>query len=127
MRRPTIVAPFNLRLPPDLKQRLDKAARGKGRTLTAEILQRLQATFTDFPTRTLEEIADQLMPAVEMNHAENVLGDLLRALDAWHDARRANYPVAIERTTIDLDRAAQVADLTVQQAARRRHTTGARS
>jgi hypothetical protein len=41
------ITPYGLRLPPDLKERLDISARANGRSLNSEIIERLQRSFAD--------------------------------------------------------------------------------
>lgn len=40
------IAPFGLRMLPDLKQRVETAAQESGRSMNAEIIARLEASFT---------------------------------------------------------------------------------
>lgn len=42
---------FKLRLPGQLREKLEREAQAKGRTLTAEILERLEDTFSTNPDR----------------------------------------------------------------------------
>lgn len=42
---PTRIAPYGLRMPDDLKQRIQSAAEAANRSMNAEIIARLQATF----------------------------------------------------------------------------------
>ena len=49
-RRPTShIAPFGVRMQPDLKARLEGAATSSGRSLNAEIIDRLERSFSEAP------------------------------------------------------------------------------
>lgn len=44
---PPRTPPYGLRMPPDLKERVQKAAEASNRSMNAEIIARLEATFRD--------------------------------------------------------------------------------
>lgn len=50
---PTRIAPYGLRMPPELKERVEAAAKANNRSMNAEIVSRLAATF-DVPSKNLE-------------------------------------------------------------------------
>ncbi|GEM_PF-4904365 len=49
------IVPFGLRMPPDLKARVEKAAQDNGRSMNAEVVQRLEYSFTPWKERPWEE------------------------------------------------------------------------
>lgn len=52
----------NFRMPSDLKERLESAARMNGRSLTAEITYRLEASLAERPPMTLADLAKYVAP-----------------------------------------------------------------
>ncbi|MBT1154326.1 Arc family DNA-binding protein [Aminobacter anthyllidis] len=65
----------NLRLPPLLKAKLAHSAIDSGRSMNAEILARLEASFTPEPTQLISEL---LQPMASLSEPDKVkLGELL--------------------------------------------------
>lgn len=50
---------YPLRLPPELKKRVEESAAAQGRSLNAEIIARLQSSF-DSPTESLSEVGEKI-------------------------------------------------------------------
>lgn len=74
------VPPFGLRMLPDLKQRVEAAARANGRSMNAEIVARLEDSFT---ARVREEhlLEDRKALAQRLNHVESVSSQLLHRVE----------------------------------------------
>lgn len=64
---PKQVPPYGLRLPPDLKERVQEAAKAANRSMNAEIVARLGASFEDqtAPTVTPEVVSQIISLTVE--------------------------------------------------------------
>lgn len=71
------IVPFGLRMPPELKQNLEKAADATGRSLNAEIVARLE--------KSLEK-DDELASTLE-NHSKEI---------KWHGEALSDYERRIE-------------------------------
>jgi len=79
---------FKLRLPGPLRDKLEKEASAHGRTLTGEILSRLESTF-DGDHRRLDEI-EELVNSTEYGNVE--LHRMIQEIRfAWRD-RYGDYP-----------------------------------
>lgn len=74
--------PFGLRIPPDLREKLEAAAKRNNRSLTAEIITRLEYTFTR-PTGSSEERFDIFDKIVE---TKNPAAELLAAIRKLQEA-----------------------------------------
>jgi hypothetical protein len=83
------IPPFGLRLQPDLKSKLEDAARASGRSLNAELVARLQMSFLDMPDPVeLQNEIERLRQTVEFTQraltltegSQRILAGLLRAL-----------------------------------------------
>ncbi len=108
---PTRVAdipPFGLRLQPDLKQKLEDAAKASGRSLNAEIASRLEGTFASAdPYR--KELADL---GHDINLHDQIIGDLNEM--AW-------------AMLVRLEKVEQACGIEVDDAAPKRHRPKAKS
>ncbi len=54
------IYPFSLRIPDELKSKLDSAASNSGRSLTVEILSRLNNSFSPLRSYSAGELIDEL-------------------------------------------------------------------
>lgn len=54
------IVPFGLRMPPDLKARIEKAAHDNGRSMNAEIVHRLQQAFAEADPEAAERATEAL-------------------------------------------------------------------
>lgn len=65
----------NFRIPAELKDKLDQAAKGNGRTLTAELILRLEMTFEQ--DNDLADIREELKSLkADIEHAHQRINDL---------------------------------------------------
>lgn len=69
---PTRIAPYGLRMPPDLKERVQAAADASGRSMNAEIVHRLEQSFA--PPIELPTGEDALTPA-ELLRMDRIMRD----------------------------------------------------
>lgn len=72
---------FRLRLPPDLKARVEDAARAAGRSINAEIVQRLEASFAAPQAAMTEERLRALLEEYLGDIRSDLLGDAQRGRD----------------------------------------------
>ncbi|MDD2341418.1 MAG: Arc family DNA-binding protein [Tolumonas sp.] len=76
---------LRVRVPPDLKDDLDKAAEHNNRTLTAEIVYRLQKSFEDSQEPSVHEmkfkVADHRIPPSESQKLKGLLARMLEIID----------------------------------------------
>lgn len=77
------ITPFGLRLVPDLKRRIEEAARANGRSLNAEIAFRLEASLEMEGDTRSAEAARRLLKG---SGGEDLIPDLVRRLDE-HEKR----------------------------------------
>lgn len=88
------ITPFGLRMQPELKERLEKAASESGRSLNAEISARLEASFanegglTDFDKKFLLHVVHQMRQA----NGRNAQLDLLPSEQQELDIREPKLP-----------------------------------
>lgn len=60
------INPFGLRMPPDLREKLEDACRQSGRSMNAEIVKRLRESLgTIFPLHAGEAVHDEVLPSAE--------------------------------------------------------------
>lgn len=60
----------NLRLPPELKKKLAHSAVDHGRSMNAEIIERLDKSFEPAPMRNVEDLLKTLLPLRDDDRAE---------------------------------------------------------
>lgn len=59
------IAPFGLRMQPDLKEKIKWMAQENGRSMNAEIVARLEASFTPEQYMTKKEVEDVIDSTIE--------------------------------------------------------------
>jgi len=64
------ITPFGLRMQPELKERLEVAAHKAGRSLNAEVVDRLERSFGESPQSTDEEVEALLFRAINQLRAK---------------------------------------------------------
>jgi predicted transcriptional regulator len=116
---------ISVRLPGDIKQRVDKIA-ADNRLTFSRALTNLLAENIDGPSwRAIDQIAADLRVVSDRQHTQNLLGDLTRATDNLLKALALGDQSQIEVTTIDARRAVDMINREAQFDIRRAHTTGA--
>lgn len=73
------ITPFGLRMQPELKARLEESAKGRGRSLNAEIVARLEASF-EHDDDLAHTISTHSLRLMEHDSSIEVHGDEIRAL-----------------------------------------------
>lgn len=103
------IAPFGLRLLPELREKVEEAAKTSGRSMNAEIVARLQASFqappAGTPSEAWEDQARQLMQARRAAASAGVA--LVNALAALRNAGFADGEQLAAWQTAALDGAMQ--------------------
>ena len=75
-RKPTAaIAPFGLRMQPELRERIEAAAETAGRSMNAEIIARLEASFSN----TLIDLGNDPLVNADMLKFVNMLSDVVKA------------------------------------------------
>lgn len=74
------INPFGLRMQPDLKARIEEAADKNRRSINAEIVARLEATFA------IDEALDEIAPGAPIYEAAPIILDLAKERDEAHEA-----------------------------------------
>ncbi|OCJ05263.1 hypothetical protein A6U87_14745 [Rhizobium sp. AC44/96] len=82
------ITPFGLRLHPDLKRRLEDAARRSGRSLNAEIAARLEASLIVDEDARSEDAARRLLRSGMGDDLEKRLGELEARVEHLEQAAR---------------------------------------
>lgn len=85
------IAPFGLRLLPDLREKIEAAAKESGRSMNAEIVARLQVSFepASLPVVTINLLADENTRATEIK----------AALDQLKHCLPPDQPLVLDITT----------------------------
>lgn len=96
---PTRLAPYGLRIPPELKARLEASAKENGRTLHSEIITALEFLYPA-PTPVddiLDRIKDLIEVCTEGDDPDSELLDRLSTLHSIHDRLEEAIEKAAEK------------------------------
>jgi hypothetical protein len=115
---------ISVRLPADIRQRLEKDAAAHRVSFSRALINRLTENMDGPSWRAIDHIAADLRVVSDRQHAVNLMGDLLRAVDNLLGALARGDQQQIETATIDTRKAVDVINLTAQLDLRRAHTTG---
>lgn len=81
------IAPFGVRMPPELKSRLEAAAKQSGRSLNAEVVARLEQSMADPPRLTAEQ------PQAEYRVHNGPERDMLALFRRWSTEKQLSFLV----------------------------------
>jgi len=98
------IPPFGLRLQPELKDRVEAAAKAAGRSLNAEIADRLERSFVDGPDFAMVLADAQHAAALQAIDLEMTRAELVGLADLVESVRQKN-PEVIESTLTEKQRA----------------------
>ena len=118
---------ISVRLPADIKRRVEHLAAANKHTFSRALVDLLAENMDGPSWRTIDQIAADLRVIIERQHAVNMMGDLLRAVDRLLGALARADQREIETATIDTRKAVEVINLQAQLDLRRAHTTGTRT
>jgi hypothetical protein len=116
----------SVRLPSDVDNRVVAYAKANRCPYTRAVIDILSENLAGPSWRGIDQIAADLRVAAERQHALNLTGDLLRAVDALLGALGRSEPQQIEQAIIDTRKTVDVINLEAQRDLRRVRTTGKR-
>jgi hypothetical protein len=121
-RKPRETVQINLRIKEELRRKLEAEATRMGQSMNGVIIDRIELSFRNQQLRDIDQIARDLKVAAEQQHTKNLLGDLVRDVEALTKALASAS--LDEHAQAALAKAQQTVAVVSYEELRRAHTTG---